>query len=72
MAGRLSKITHVVGKLAAGEEGLSTENEEEQKKEINNRLKRGDLWVSKGQRVKKEVGKRDAPHNLGYYLKLVY
>lgn len=59
MAGRLSKKTQVVGKLAAGEEGLITVSEEEQKKEINNRLKRGDLWVSKGQRVKEEVGKRD-------------
>lgn len=38
---------------------MITESEEEQKKEINNRLKRGDLWGSKGQRVKEEVGNRD-------------
>lgn len=44
MASRLSKKTQEVGKLAAGEEGLITESEEEQKKKINNRLKRGDLW----------------------------
>lgn len=41
---QVKQKTQVVGKLVAGKEGLITESEEEQKEEINNRLKRGDLW----------------------------